>query len=139
MSLLILDASATVSFILADEANQQIPEVAEALLEGRCIVPAIWSWEIANILWKCVKSGRVTQVECESILANLADFSIAIDAVSLSAALGQTLSLATQHQLTSYDAAYLESAIRLGASLASFDKNLRAAALSMGITVFPKP
>lgn len=44
---------------------------------------------------------------------------------------------ARAQRLTSYDAAYLELAIRLDVDLASLDRDLRRAGRTMGVTVVP--
>jgi predicted nucleic acid-binding protein len=49
-----------------------------------------------------------------------------------------TLALGRRHHLSSYDAAYLELAMRLGLPLATLDKNLRKAAQAEGIAVLPE-
>ncbi len=48
-----------------------------------------------------------------------------------------TLALGRRHKLSSYDAAYLELAMRLGLPLATLDKDLRKAAEAEGIAVLP--
>ena len=57
--------------------------------------------------------------------------------VSLSTAWHDTLALARSHRLTSYDAAYLELALRRGLPLASRDKALQAAARLEGVPLLP--
>jgi predicted nucleic acid-binding protein len=59
--------------------------------------------------------------------------------VSLSTAWHDTLALALarSHHLTSYDAAYLELALRRGLPLASRDKALQAAARLEGVPLLP--
>ena len=57
--------------------------------------------------------------------------------VSLSTAWHDTLALARSHRLTSYDAAYLELALRRGLPLASRDKALQAAARPEGVPLMP--
>ena len=46
------------------------------------------------------------------------------------------LSLARAHGLSSYDAAYLELALRRGLALATLDKKLKAAASAVGVPTF---
>jgi len=48
-----------------------------------------------------------------------------------------TMALGRKHKLTSYDAAYLELAMRRGVTLATLDKNLRKAATMEGVAVLP--
>jgi len=45
--------------------------------------------------------------------------------------------LGRKHKLTSYDAAYLELAMRRGVAPATLDKNLRKAAMMEGVPVLP--
>jgi predicted nucleic acid-binding protein len=47
--------------------------------------------------------------------------------------------LARSHGLSSYDATYLELAQRLGAALASFDRQLNGAAAAIGVALFADP
>lgn len=47
-----------------------------------------------------------------------------------------TMELARRHQLTSYDACYLELAMREGAPLATLDQRLKQAADSEGVRVY---
>jgi predicted nucleic acid-binding protein len=48
-----------------------------------------------------------------------------------------TIALARQYGLTIYDAAYLELAMRRGASLATTDRDLTKAAKAAGVSLFP--
>jgi len=47
--------------------------------------------------------------------------------------------LARSHGLSSYDATVLELAQRLGAALASFDRQLNQAAVALGVALFADP
>ena len=49
------------------------------------------------------------------------------------------LGLARAHRLSSYDATYLELAQRLGASLASFDRDLNQAAAGVAVALVEAP
>jgi len=48
------------------------------------------------------------------------------------------IALALEHQITTYDASYLELSMRLGLSLATKDKKLYQVANKLGIPVLPK-
>jgi predicted nucleic acid-binding protein len=139
LTTLIVDASATGPFILADEAQHQINAVADAIRDGRCIAPAIWPWEIANLIWKALRSGRMTTTELDIALKGIEKLSISIEPESVNYALRQTLDLANRYGLTAYDAAYLELAVRVKAELATYDTDLRDAALAEGIVIHPAP
>ncbi|MBI3092180.1 MAG: type II toxin-antitoxin system VapC family toxin, partial [Candidatus Tectomicrobia bacterium] len=49
------------------------------------------------------------------------------------------LSLARTYQLTAYDAAYLELALRTASPLATFDEELVKAAPAAGVALFLQP
>lgn len=137
--MIVVDTSAAVPFVLPDEAGHQVDEVLQALQDGDCIAPALFAWEVANVIWKTHRSGRMDATQRATAASNAGDLEIVLDTDAQSLAVGQTLDLAVRHDLTVYDASYLELALRRKASLASFDKALRAAALAEGVKVIPVP
>ena len=63
----------------------------------------------------------------------LENFSITVDENQNARAL-EILTLAEQHRLSAYDAAYLEIALREGLPLATLDENLKKAARTAGVS-----
>jgi predicted nucleic acid-binding protein len=61
---------------------------------------------------------------------------ISIQEVAPALALGPVLELARGRNLSAYDAAYLELAMREGLPLATEDESLRAAARQAGVPLF---
>jgi predicted nucleic acid-binding protein len=134
---LVIDASATAPLLLDDERGDVVPEALDAVANGTCIAPGNWPYEMANVIWKTLRAKRIMESEVDLIRSALAIFAVKIDRESVGEALARTLDLAVAHDLTAYDAAYLELAIRRKAALASYDADLRAAAKREGIVVFP--
>jgi len=60
------------------------------------------------------------------------------DDVSLDEAWATTYLLARKHNISLYDAAYLELAVRRGLPLASIDTDLRKAANAEGVALLPE-
>ena len=137
--MLIVDTSAAIPFVLADEAADRLPVVADAMKDGACLAPTLWTWEMANTLWKACRSGRLDERQLDTALAIIEGFDISTDPIAADKALGPTLTLAIRHHLTAYDAAYLELALRVGAELATHDGELRKAAIAEGVKVHPQP
>lgn len=138
MTALALDASAAASLVLPDERSDAVARVLEALPElARIVVPALWWYELANVLAVAVRCGRIK--EADSIRAwNLL---CALEPVS-DARTGplhglELVELAGRHGLSAYDAAYLELAMRTGAPLCTLDGPLRDAAERAGVRVVP--
>jgi predicted nucleic acid-binding protein len=99
-------------------------------------VPAIWYGEVANALLRGERKGLVTLSQTTAFLAELDVANI--DAETDSPRLRQSvvMALARSHGLTAYDAMYLELALRRGAPLATFDKQLANAMRNAGGQVF---
>jgi predicted nucleic acid-binding protein len=77
----------------------------------------------------------MTRNRCDEALSDLQFLPISIDAETGKKAWKETLTLADRHQLTVYDATYLELAMRLSLPLATLDRDLRKAAQSEGLTL----
>lgn len=132
---LILDSSATLAWIYADEITPAIRQVFDLLRENGAWVPSLWRLEVANILEMGVRRTRHDVAFRDATLADLALLPINLDPETDRQAWGATLRLAERHRLTSYDAAYLELAQRRRLPLATLDSDLRAAANSESVTL----
>jgi predicted nucleic acid-binding protein len=97
------------------------------------IVPSLWRLEVANILKIGIRRGRNTAQFRDAALMDLETLPIEIDDQTDLHAWHTTLHLADLHNLTLYDASYLELALRRDLPLASLDRDLRAAATAESI------
>ena len=132
---MVLDSSATLAWVYADEITEPIRHVFNLVSENGAWVPGLWKLEVANILEMGVRRGRHDAVFRDSTLADLAILPINVDAETDRQAWGATLRLSERFCLTLYDAAYLELALRRGLPLASLDVELRGAAQAEGVVV----
>jgi predicted nucleic acid-binding protein len=130
---LILDSSAALAWIYADEITLAIGQVFDLLRENGAWVPSLWRLEVANILEMGVRRARHDAAFLDATLADLALLPINLDPETERQAWGATLRLAERHRLSSYDAAYLELAQRRRLPLATLDSDLRAAASKEGV------
>ena len=135
MTELVLDASVALSWCFKNEATTAGDRVLERLANEAASVPTIWHLEIANVLALSERRGRITVAHSSEFIALLESLVIVIDEETSSRALGRVLDLARAEQLTAYDAAYLELAMRLGLPLASKDGDLCDAAERLGVNV----
>ena len=99
-------------------------------------VPSLWPLEVANALLVGERRNRITPADTARFLAILDAFPITVDDETVAHAWADTLHLARAHNLSSYDASYLELAIRLGLPLAAQDGKLKAAAEAVGVPLF---
>jgi predicted nucleic acid-binding protein len=126
----VLDASVTITWAMRDEEHPVADAGAGRLKLEEALVPAIWWYEVRNILLINEKRQRISQTDSTRFLLDLDELPIQVDGISNRSNL---LDLARQYRLTVYDAAYLELAQRHGVPLATLDKALRTAAEAAGI------
>jgi predicted nucleic acid-binding protein len=125
----VLDSSFAVTWVLKDEATPATDKALDSLGQGaKAFVPALWWWEVGNVFLSVERAKRATKPEISAHMLLFRSLPIEVDEVALSQAWGATHLLAQKYSLTSYDAAYLELAIRHGLPLASLDEDLRDAA-----------
>ncbi len=130
---LVLDCSAVLPWIFHDEKSAATDRLLDDLTAGaQAWVPALWHLELGNVLLGAQRRGRIDQAGVEAFLAQLGVYGIAVDAETIGRAWGKTLDLAVQHKLSTYDAAYLELALRRHLPLATLDTDLIRAARATG-------
>ncbi|MGE0029791.1 MAG: type II toxin-antitoxin system VapC family toxin [Steroidobacteraceae bacterium] len=136
----VLDASVTMSWLLSDaepSKRQYAAGLLESLKRGvTAMVPVTWALEVANVLARGEARGRVSEAQINAFIEMLAGAPIEADASSFSQALGDTLDLARRYRLSSYDASYLELALRMALPIATLDEDLRKAAQKAGVRRF---
>lgn len=135
----VLDASVALAWCFEDEGGEYAAEVLEALLDGEAFVASHWPLEVANGLLTAERRGRIGARDATRVGRLLLALPIAVDPVERGRALGETSRLARSRDLTSYDAAYLELALRRGLPLATLDEELRNAARAEGAGLFSLP
>ena len=135
--MIVIDASVALSWCFADEATAEGDAVLDLVRSEGARVPSLWHLEVANVLRQAERRKRITEAEVSQRLELLAALPILTDTETQRRAWGPTLALARQHELTAYDAAYLELAVRFGLTLASKDQKLLEAARASGMTIIP--
>jgi len=132
---LMLDSSATLAWIYANEITEPIRNVFDLVRENGAWAPGLWKLEGANILEMGVRRGRH-----DAAFSRLhpwrsrspADLDRCRDGPS---GVGRHAPLVRAPPLDLYDAAYLELALRRGLPLASLDTELRGAARAEDVVV----
>lgn len=136
MKALVIDASTALGFLMPDEQAPKAVEALEAIEEGApTFVPSHWPLELANGLLMAERRRRVSHADVSEALHVVLSLPVEIDGETTRHVPGQTLAVARQYGLTVYDAAYLELAMRHGATLATSDADLARAARKAGVAV----
>ncbi len=132
----VLDGSVTLAWLFHDEADPYADAIVARLPALEMLVPRLWHLEVVNVLLVGERRGRCTQADTTSWLSYLAGLPIVVDGATEARAWVETLNLARQQGLTSYDAAYLELALREAVPLATMDARLRASAQAVGVALY---
>jgi len=135
----VLDNSVTMRWFFGDGKPQEIAyagKVLDAMKQDNALVPATWGLEVANVIARAEANGIVTEARSGAFLEMLEGVDIDVDSATFSQALSDTLQLARRYKLSSYDASYLELALRLGMPLATLDEDLQKAAKKAGVKRF---
>jgi predicted nucleic acid-binding protein len=93
----------------------------------------LWPIELGNEFVFAVRSRRVDANQLAAALEAIGHLPIEIDSDTLVQAWTDTLALADRLRLTLYDVCYLELAHRRRLPLATYDKELRAAATKLDV------
>lgn len=125
MTRIVLDNSIVLSWCLADEDDPIADLAMQVAVAHGAVVPGIWWYELRNALTVNERRGRIDAADTRSTLADLREMRITIDQDHDENVL---LDLSRQHELSVYDAAYLEVALRRALPLASLDRRLCGAA-----------
>ena len=131
----VIDASLTLAWCFKHESSAYATTTLRQLPDSRAVTPSIWPLQVANALLVGERRKRLTKADTARFLALLRSLPITVDDETTRRALGDVLSLARDQGLSSYDASYLELAMRQGCSLATLDDRLQEVATNLGITI----
>lgn len=134
----VLDCSVTITWLFEHESTEDTDGLLGKLFgPEKAVVPQHWVLEVGNVLLGAERLKKKTPADTTLFLNLLSKLAIESDVHTEHHATTTTLALGRRHHLSSYDAAYLELAMRLGLPLATLDRSLRKAAQAEGILVLP--
>ncbi len=134
MSRFVVDASVALCWYFEEQKTAYTETVFDCLARGdEALVPALWPLEVVNSLIVAVRQKGISAAQFETFLQDLKDLPVVVDIDGLKRVYSSIARLSQQHQLSSYDAAYLDLAVAEGLPLATLDKNLVAAAKRAGV------
>lgn len=135
---IVVDASIAVAWGFEDEATPYTEGVLDRVRSDGASVPSIWPLELANAVRTGERRGRIGAAQVLRFADLLGVLRINVDIVSPARALGPILELARENPpLSTYDASYLELALREGLALATLDVLLAEVAARLGIPLVP--
>ena len=131
----VVDNSVVMAWCFDDETDTYTDAIQDLLVHNVAFVPGIWPLEVADVLLVAERKKRITKANSGHFSALLAQLPIVVDSIEPDLVFHDIISLARQYELTSYDACYIELAIRKGLPIASLDNALLAAAKDIQVPI----
>lgn len=130
----VLDSSLALAWGLPDEASSHADRMlAHLSKDSNLWVPPLWWYEISNALTVALRRRRLKEADVMRLVELYGHLPIQTDSHLNAEVAWRFHALAREHNLSAYDAAYLELAQRRGLGLASLDQRLLNAARDAGV------
>jgi len=131
MARLVIDANITLAWLFdEDSASARIKPVLD---RSELVAPWLWRLEVTNAVLVRERRRMLAEAQAFRLLQLLDELTIELMPEPLSRTASGLAQTARPHQLSAYDAVYLDLAIRMGLPLFTRDENLRAAAAHVGV------
>lgn len=124
----VVDNSVVMAWCFKDEENEYAETILDSFNAGEAVVPAIWPLEVGNVLLVAERKNRLSKAEVVRFLALVSRLPISVEQESPERMLKEVVALARELGLTTYDASYLDLAMRMGLPIATQDTLLLKAA-----------
>jgi len=129
----VIDSSVALAWCFVDEATPATRDLLSRMDTETAIVPGWWFLELTNALVMAERKRRISPADLAEYMALVESLRLEIDGAGAERAFTHVLHLCRTYQLTSYDAVYLDLAIRRNLPLATLDQPLRRAAKKVGV------
>ena len=131
----VVDNSVVMSWCFEDENCGYADAVLESLEEFTAIVPSIWPLEVCNVLLVAERNKRLGANDSSQFIALLSELPIMVEQEPPSRMFNEIFTLAQKFGLSTYDASYLDLAIKRGVPIATLDNRLLSAAKQNNVSV----
>jgi len=133
----VADASVAIAWIHPAQATAETEAMLDHLAAGgSLVVPALWPLEVANAITVLRRRRKLTADDARTAIEIIRELPAVIDYDGAAVAFTRLVDLAVEHDLTVYDAAYIELAIRRQLPLASNDGPMKQAAIRAGVDLW---
>lgn len=132
---LVIDNSVVMAWCFLDERTEYARVVRVFLGQNTAIQPMVWPLEAGNVVSVAIRKKRISQEDGFQFLSLLESLPIEVEPGAPSRMFREVYALAQKHQLSTYDASYLELALRRDILLATQDKALMRAAAECGVAL----
>lgn len=130
---IVLDCSIALNWVMPDESSPFAERTLERVAMDGAIVPMLFRIEVGNALLLAVRRKRITAETRDRAFDRIGALPLEHDRHGSELAWTDCVEIAEKHNLSLYDATYLELAKRLRRPLATLDMRLAHAAQQAGV------
>jgi predicted nucleic acid-binding protein len=134
----VVDNSVVMSWCFQDQANDYADAILGRLVDAAAYVPSIWPPDVVNVLLAAEHRGYIGEADSVRFINLLSQLPILVQQEGPEKGMKDLLALARTHDLSSYDASYLDLAMKKGLPLATLDKKLKQAAKAVKLRMLPE-
>ncbi len=131
----VIDISIVMTWCFQDEFSPFADAVLTSLVGAVAVVPAIWPLEVVNVLLVAERQERLRESDSVRFISLLSQLPIVVERTWPEKMMKDLLALGRASSLSSYDAAYLDLAMRQGLPIATLDSKLLEAAKHVDIPI----
>jgi len=131
----VIDNSVVMTWCFKDEENQYADSILDSLEHFIAIVPSIWPLEIGNVLLVAERKKRLSVADSTRFIALLSELPITVDQESPERMIKEIFALAREYRLSTYDASYLDLAMKKSIPIATLDNRLLTAAKQSKVSI----
>ena len=124
----VVDNSVVMSWCFQDEGGEYADKILSRLESAQAFVPSVWPLEVGNVLVVAERQNRLSEADTILFLSLLGQLPILVEQETPGRMLREIVALAREHDLSTYDASYLDLAMRSGIPIATLDATLIRAA-----------
>lgn len=132
----VIDNSIVMAWCFKDEKSKYANTILDHLKEDEAIVPAIWPLEVGNVLLVAERRKRLTEADCIRFITLINELPITVQQETPERMIKEIFALAREYYISSYDASYLDLAMRNGVPIATQDSGLKKAAKRCNVPLF---
>ena len=131
----VLDASTALAWLLPGQSTPTAERAFRQAGKSPVVVPALWLIETQHVVLTMVRQKKLSAQEAWDIRMELRLLSKRVDMAQGPEVVDAIWSIASDHMMSCYDAAYVELALRLDLPLASDDSAIRTAVKRLGLAL----
>lgn len=110
----VIDNSVVMTWCFKDEISHYDDAILDRLEVSIAVVPPIWPLEVGNVLLVAERKKHLSKADSTRFITLLTGLPIVVEQESPEVMMQEVLALAREHQLSTYNASYLDLAIRKG-------------------------